>query len=178
MPNIKPLRKDYSSVKTLYASFNSVYKNMIYHACDGNGIFVVELSKVNWDSLSDSEVKNLIVLTLSYGLKTQENNFKPFITAQYPKPFSIFNSLLNHDIEHIKLILNDRNFQDIFTSLFMGDAIPANRVISRLKTRIGKMDSENQPTAAEIALLSALINSLLQGKNIARDGTVMETVEE
>ena len=177
MPNIKPLRRDYKSVKELYSSFSTVYKNMVYHACDGNDIFVTELGKVNWDSLSDSEVKELIILALSYGLETNEEMFKSYITTQYTKPFSIFNSLLNHDIEHIKLILNDRNFQEIFTFIFMGDNLSASRVLSKLRTRIGKMKSDEQPTAAEIALLSALINSLLQGKNIARDGSAIETEE-
>ena len=175
MPNIKPLRKDYKSVKELYSSFSAVYKNLVYYACDGDNRFATGVDKVTFDSLSDTEVKELIMLTLSYGLKTNEDEFKSYITTQYSKgPSSILKSLVAHDIDHIKLAINDQKFQSLINSICFNDKTTASSILNKLKTRIGKMKSDELPPAQETDLLNSLIQSILDGKNVAPDGTVIE----
>lgn len=177
MPNIKPLKKDYKSIRELYASFPTVYKNLVYYACDGDGRFVTGFDKIVFDSLSDTEVKELIILTLSYGLETYEDEFEEYILNQYTKTNSIFNSILNHDIDHIKLALSDKKFKDVFELLFSGDASVSTRMLTKLKTRFGKMKSDAKPGEGEISILKSLIRSLIEGRNVAPDGTVIEEAE-
>lgn len=177
MPNIKPLKKDYRSIRGLHTSFPTVYKNLVYYACDSDARFILGLDKIVFDSLSDTEVKELIILTLSYGLETYEDEFKEYILNQYTKTNSIFNSILNHDIDHIKLALNDQKFQNVFKLIFFGDVNMSTRVLTKLKTRFGKMKSDAKPGEGEISVLRSLIRSLLEGRNVAPDGTVIEEAE-
>lgn len=175
MANIKPLKRDYKAVKETYNSFNTLYRNLVYYSCDGDARFLMDFDKINFEILSDTEVKELIIFTLSYGLKTHENEIKKYIMNQYNKnSSSILKSLIDHDIDHLKPALSDRNFQDVFALIFMGDAQKVSRVLTKLKNRVGKMKSDVLPPNEETALVESLIRSIIEGKNIAPDGTVIE----
>ena len=179
MPNIKPLRRDYQNAKLLSHDETAPisYKKLVNLACDGEDLFISDLGKANFNTFTnDTHVKCLLVLMLSYGLKTDyEEDFKKYILSQYSKgDSSIFNLLLKHDVARIKQALQQQDFQKIFKLMFRGDENSAKKTLTKIINRVGTMNKNELPNETQQGLLESLIKSLIEGKQYLFTGEIVE----
>lgn len=168
MPNIRPLREGYEIAKDTKRDIKSNIRPIVDYAVKGNSRFVFELKRISWNSLSAKNVFDVILLMLSYGLKTKKELFEKYIRQENMKgTASLFNFMRKYDGTRIKNCLNTGSFRNVFSSLFddIDQEVDWEKELNELCTRVTKITANNIKPE-ESADLNALIDSIILGRNI------------
>jgi len=169
MPNIKPLREGFDVVQKTKKEIKSTIKSMVDYAVKGNSKFVTELKRLGWNNLSAKDVFDIILLTISYGLKTRREPFEKYINQERMRgTTSVFKYMLNYDGVKVKERLNQGDFDTLFESIF--DDIQLNSVYKKVEwhelcLRLSKITKNNINTD-DVAKLKSLQDSIIYGKNV------------
>ena len=168
MANIRPLREGYEIAKDTKRDIKSSIKPIVDYAVKGNPRFVFELTRINWNSLPAKNVFDVILLMISYGLKTRREMFEKYVKQENMKGnASLFKCMRECDIQRIKNSLNTSGFRDVFSSLFddIEQDVDWEKELHELIMRVAKI-TKNNIKPEEAASISALIESIISGRNI------------
>lgn len=177
MPTPRPLREGYPITEITKKEIKNTIKHMVNYSIKGNPKFVIGLTKINWNSLSAKNVFDVILLMLSYGLKTNKDLFEKYIKRESMRgSVSLFKFMREYDGVYLKGSLNEDSFREIFESLFEGieQDVDVEKELNEIKTRVAKI-GEKDIKSEEKANLDALIDTIISGKSVE---TIYVTKEE
>ncbi len=168
MANPRPLREGYPIAKTTKQEIKNTIKPLVDYSIKGNPMFVTGFTKINWNSLSAKNVFDVILLMISYGLKTNRNLFEKYIKRENMKGnISLFKFMREYNGVYLKSSLSDNSFSEIFKSLFeeTEQNINIEKELNELKIRVGKI-SPKDINPEEKADLDAFIDTIILGRSI------------
>jgi len=168
MSDPRPLKESYDITIDTKKDIKSTIKPLVDFAIRGNPRFVTDFTKINWTSLSAKNVLDMIILLLSYGLKTNKELFEKYIRKENMKGnVSLFSFMQKYDGVRLKNCLKSNDFREIFSSLFnnTNQDVDWEKELNELCMRVAKI-TKNNITPEDIANLTALIDSIFSGKNV------------
>lgn len=168
MANIKPLREGFDVVKGTKQEIKSTIRNMVDYAVKGNSKFVSELKRISWNSLPPNDVFSVIILIVSYGLKTRKEQFEKYVRQELMKGVtSVFQYMRDYNGVKVKERLNQGGFDTLFKSIFDDIDLDVDREKEwhELCLRLN-MITKNNMDANDVAKLKSLQDSIINGENI------------
>ncbi|MDO4199163.1 MAG: hypothetical protein Q4D57_00145 [Clostridia bacterium] len=168
MATPKPLRESYKIAQNTKKEIKDTVRPLVIYAIRGDQKFLINLIKINWNSLSAKNVFDVILLMLSYGLTKQKQAFERYIKQENMNGnVSLFTLMRNYDGVRIKNVLNTGSFREIFSSI-LREANPDinwEKELEKLLMRISKI-SKKDIKPEESAELEALIETIISGRSI------------
>jgi len=165
MPQPKPLRDMYKLIKGTKKDLRSNIKPLLDYAVRGNQKFIEDIPKVNWETLSSKDTLVMVLMTLSYGLKTNKKVFEDYIKKENMKSsVSLFHFMLDGDGQRIKNCLNTGSLINALKTIFT-DPEALDDTLEKIHKRVTKIKLKDF-SDAQHAQIEALINSIIEGKNI------------
>ena len=164
MANIRPIREGFAIVKNIKSDIKSSVKTIVDHAVKGNSKFASELRRISWNSLPAKDVFYIILLIISYGLKTKRELFEKYVRQEYMRGnASLFSLMLDYSGVKVKECLNNCVFRKLFKSIFK--AIDWKKEFNELCMRLSRI-TRNDREPGDVAEIEALIDSILMGRNV------------
>ena len=165
MPQPRGLRDTYGITKELRNDLKDVIRPLFNYAVKGNKSFVEIIPRINWESLSSENSLIMILMMLSYGLQTNKKVFEDYIKKENMQhSVSLFHFMLKGDGMKIKNRLNTGSFIGTVRTIFENDD-DFEKTLNNIHKRVTKIKQKDL-TEEQYAQIEALIESLIEGKNI------------
>lgn len=165
MPQPKPLNNMYKLIGETKKDLKSNIQQLLDYATKGDPNFIKKIQKVNWNSLPSKDVLVMVLMILSYGLKTKKKVFEDYIKDENKNlSVSLFRSMLDGNGNKIKASLNKDSLTNALETIFT-ESKDLNNTLENIHKRAIKINSKDFSNE-ERAQIEALINSIIQGKNI------------
>lgn len=176
--NIRPIREGFEIVKNIKSDIKSSVKTIVDHAVKGNSKFASEFRRISWNTLTAKDVFYMILLIISYGLKTKKGLFEKYVRQEYMRGnASVFNLMLDYSGVKVKECLNNCGFRRLFKSIFedANQDIDWKKEFNELCMRLSRI-TRNDREPGDVAEIKALIDSIFMGRNVDPDYDVEDKI--